>query len=60
MALPGTYTPGATTIGGVLYNTGLLLDCSATLGLAPCVQSRAKSGDVIITFLASGDPFGKG
>jgi hypothetical protein len=61
MAVSGTYTPGATMIGGVLVNTGLLLDCSATQGLAPCVQSRAKSGgDVIITFLASGDPFGKG
>jgi hypothetical protein len=47
-------------IGGVLFNTGLLPICSGTQG-APCVQTRAKvNGDIVITFLASGDPIGKG
>jgi hypothetical protein len=63
---PGTYTPStstdppAATIGGVPYNTGLLLGCSTTQGTPPCVQSRNKNnaGDVIVTFLAFGDPFG--
>jgi hypothetical protein len=61
-AVPGTYTPGGAMIGGVSFNTGLLLDCSVAPGGAPpCVQSRAKvNGDVIITFLASGDPVGRG
>ena len=61
-AMDGTYTSGGAVIGGVSFNTGLLLDCSTTQGASPCVQSRAKGngGDVIITFLASGDPFGKG
>lgn len=61
-AVPGSYTPGGAVIGGVSFNTGLLLDCSTTQGAPPCVQSRAKGngGDVIVTFLASGDPFGKG
>ena len=47
------------TIGGVTYNTGLLPDCSSTQG-APCVQARNKdnAGDVIVTFLAFGDPYG--
>jgi hypothetical protein len=64
-ALPGTYTPasdpGAAVIGGVPYNTGLLPDCSPTQG-APCVQARNKDNadDVIVTFLATGDPIGKG
>ena len=53
-------TSGTATIGGATFFTGLLPDCSSTQG-APCVQARAKSsGDVIITFLASGDPVGKG
>ena len=58
-ALPGT--SGTTTIDGVTYNTGLLPDCSSTHG-APCVQARNKNnaGDVIVTFLAFGDPFGHG
>lgn len=62
-AVPGTYTsstdPAAATIGGVPFNTGLLLDCSNSRG-APCVQSRNKNnaGDVIVTFLAFGDPYG--
>jgi len=58
-ALPGT--SGTAVIGGVTYNTGLLLDCSKTQG-APCVQARHKdmAGDVVVTFLASGDPIGWG
>jgi len=53
-------TPGTVMIGGVLFHTGLLPICSATQG-APCVQLRAKvNSDIVITFLASGDPFGKG
>jgi hypothetical protein len=57
---PGTEGPPA-TIGGVVFNTGLLTDCSSTQG-SPCVQARTKdnAGDVIVTFLASGDPIGKG
>jgi hypothetical protein len=56
-----TGTSGTAMIGGVTFNTGLLLDCSKTQG-APCVQNRHKdmAGDVIITFLASGDPVGWG
>jgi len=47
-------------IGGDTFNTGLLPDCSSTQG-APCVQARKKGsgGDVIITFLAVGDPYGR-
>ena len=58
-ALPGT--SGTATIGGVTYNTGLLPDCSSTQG-APCVQARhkANAGDVVVTFLALGDPYGHG
>jgi hypothetical protein len=54
-ALAGT--SGTETIGGVLYYTGLLPDCSSTQG-APCIEARNKdnAGDVIVTFLASGDP----
>jgi hypothetical protein len=57
-ALPGT--SGTTTIGGVTYYTGLLPDCSKRQS-APCVQARHKdnAGDVIVTFLGSGDAFGK-
>jgi hypothetical protein len=56
-ALPDT--SGIATIGGVKYETGLLPDCSNTQA-APCVQTRNKNnaGDVIVTFLAFGDPFG--
>jgi hypothetical protein len=63
-AVPGTYTPAsdpaAAMIGGVPYNTGLPLGCSTTQGTLPCVQSQNKNmaGDVIVTFLAFGDPFG--
>jgi hypothetical protein len=58
-ALPNT--SGTTVIGGTSYNTGLLPDCTKTQG-APCVQARNKTmaGDVVITFLASGDPYGWG
>jgi hypothetical protein len=58
-ALPGT--SGTVTISGVVYETGLLPDCSSIQG-APCVEARNKGngGDVIITFLAVGDPLGKG
>ena len=58
-AQPGT--SGTAVIGGVTFNTGLLLDCSNTQGV-PCVQARHKdnAGDVIVTFLASGDPLGWG
>ena len=64
-AVSGTYTPStstnppAATIGGVPLNTGLLLGCSATQGMSPCVQSQSKNmaGDVIVKFLASGDPY---
>jgi hypothetical protein len=57
---PGT--EGTATIGGVNFNTGLLTDCSNTAPMAPCVQARNKdnAGDVIVTFLASGDPLGRG
>lgn len=50
---------GTAMIGGVTYNTGLLPDCSPTQG-APCVQARNKdnAGDVLVTFLATGDPVG--
>ena len=63
-AVSGTYTasdstnPPAQTIGGVAYNTGLLLGCPSTKG-PPCVQSQTKNnaGDVLVTFLAPGDPY---
>jgi hypothetical protein len=63
-ALLGTYTsatdPNHQTIGGVPFNTGLLPDCLSTQGPPPCVLTRQKSsGDVIITFLAVGDPYGR-
>jgi hypothetical protein len=56
-ALAGT--SGTTVIGGVTYHTGLLPDCSNTQG-APCVQARHKdnAGDVVVNFLATGDPVG--
>jgi hypothetical protein len=54
-----TGTSATADIGGMTYNTGLLLNCSGTQG-APCVQARHKdnAGDEIVTFLASGDPAG--
>jgi hypothetical protein len=53
-------TSGTAVIGGVTFNTGLLPDCSSIQG-APCVQTRKKGngGDVVITFLAVGDPYGR-
>jgi hypothetical protein len=58
---PGT-TLGTATIGDVPYFTGLLPDCSNTTPVAPCVLARNKdnAGDVLVTFLASGDPIGRG
>jgi hypothetical protein len=58
-SLPGT--SGTAVIGGVSYQTGLLPDCSKAQG-SPCVQARNKTmaGDVVVTFLASGDPYGWG
>ncbi len=58
-ALPGT--SGTATIGGVTYNTGLLPDCWGDQG-APCVQARHKdnAGNVVVTFLSLGDPYGHG
>ena len=58
-AVPGTSQQNV-TIGGIPgYFTGLLPDCSGNQG-TPCVQSQNKNnaGDVIVTFLASGDPLG--
>jgi hypothetical protein len=58
-ALPGT--TGTAKIGGDSFFTGLLPDCSRTQR-APCVQARHKdnAGDVVVAFLASGDPVGRG
>jgi len=55
-------TSGTATIGNVTYFTGLLPDCSNQNPVAPCVQARNKdnAGDVLVTFLASGDPIGRG
>lgn len=58
--LGGPQTDGTTTIGGVTYYTGLLPNCGNT-PVAPCVMARSKNGgDVLVTFLASGDPVVKG
>jgi hypothetical protein len=59
---PPSWASGIATIGDVSYDTGLLPDCSNTAPVAPCVQSRTKdnAGDVLVTFLASGDPIVKG
>lgn len=58
-ALP--HTGGSTVIGGQTYYTGLLPECSAWRS-APCMLARYRDhdGDVIITFLASGDPVYRG
>ena len=60
-ALPGTAQQNVTIGGSPGYFTGLLPDCSSTQG-TPCVQARNKNnaGDVIVTFLAFGDPYGHG
>jgi hypothetical protein len=54
-------TSGTATIGDTTFFTGLLPDCANT-PVAPCVQARNKdnAGDVLVTFLASGDPIGRG
>jgi hypothetical protein len=54
-ALPDT--AGTAEIGGVTYYTGVLPHCSR-FQQAPCVlcKHKDKAGDVIITFLAVGDP----
>jgi hypothetical protein len=61
-ALPGTSQQNVTIGGNPGYFTGLLPDCSSTHGAPPCVQARNKNnaGDVIVTFLALGDPYGHG
>lgn len=53
-------TSGTTVIGGVTYYTGLLPGCSNNSPVAPCVQARNddNAGNVIVTFLATGDPVG--
>ncbi|HEY1281671.1 MAG TPA: hypothetical protein VGF22_18470 [Acidimicrobiales bacterium] len=58
-AVPDTSQHDVTIGGNSGYFTGLLPDCTKTQG-APCVQSRTKNkaGDVVVTFLALGDPFG--
>jgi hypothetical protein len=60
-AVPGTSQQNVTIGGNPGYFTGLLPDCSSSQG-APCVQARNKNnaGDVIVTFLAFGDPYGHG
>jgi hypothetical protein len=59
---PRSGSPGTATIGDITFNTGLLPDCSNTNPVPPCVQARTKdnAGDVLVTFLATGDPLGKG
>jgi hypothetical protein len=61
-ALPGTSQQNVTIGGNPGYFTGLLPDCSSTQGAPPCVQAHNKNnaGDVIVTFLALGDPYGHG
>ncbi|HEY2316029.1 MAG TPA: hypothetical protein VGH96_20645 [Streptosporangiaceae bacterium] len=53
-------TAGTVNIGGVTYYTGLLPDCTSSQP-APCVEARNKdnAGNVIVTFLAAGDPFAR-
>jgi hypothetical protein len=60
--LAGTSQQNVTIGGSPGYFTGLLPDCSSTPGTPPCVQTRNKNnaGDVIVTFLALGDPYGHG
>ena len=60
-ALSGTSQQNVTIGGSPGYFTGLLPNCSSTQQ-APCVQARNKNnaGDVIVTFLALGDPYAHG
>jgi hypothetical protein len=57
-----SWASGTATIGDITYDTGLLPNCSNTAPVAPCVQARNKdnAGDVLVTFLASGDPSVRG
>jgi hypothetical protein len=53
-------TSGTTVIGGTTYQTGLLLSC-VVFGpnhAVPCVKSKqlTQAGDIILTFVALGDP----
>jgi hypothetical protein len=59
--LAGTSQTNVTIGGSPGYFTGLLPDCSNP-AVAPCVQTRNKNnaGDVIVTFLSLGDPYGHG
>ena len=59
---PRSGSLGTAAIGDITFNTGLLPDCSNTTPVPPCVQARNKdnAGDVLVTFLATGDPLGKG
>ena len=52
---------GTLTVGGVSYFTGLLPVCRVTHA-APCIESRNKTraGQVVVKFLATGDPIGRG
>jgi hypothetical protein len=58
-AVSGTSQHDVTIGGNSGYFTGLLPGCTKKQG-APCVQSRTKNnaGDVLVTFLALGDPYG--
>jgi hypothetical protein len=60
--IPGT--GGTTVIGGTTYHTGLLLPCFLfdPDHTVACLQSkqRAQDGAVTLTFVAVGDPFGRG
>ena len=62
LAIPGTN--GTTTIGGTTYHTGLLLPCFLFTHRhpQPCLLSRQRiqGGAVKLTFIAQGDPFGRG
>ncbi len=57
--VPGTAHQNVLLRGSSGYFAGLLPNCSGSQG-APCVQSRNKNnaGDVLVTFLAPGDPIG--
>jgi len=61
-AIPGT--SGTTVAGGITYHTGLLLPCFVfgTNHAVPCLKSKqlTRAGDVILTFVALGDPFAHG
>jgi hypothetical protein len=61
-AIPGTN--GTTTIGGTTYHTGLLLPCFlfSHRHPQPCLLSRQRiqGGAVKLTFVALGDPVGRG